>query len=371
MEDILLIDAVERFLKGEMNAEEKATFQEMRQNNPDVDQLVVEHAIFLQQVDAYGDRKEFRHQLHDVHQNLIEKSEITEGRKEPSKVVQMWSKYKRITSIAATIAGVTALVMSGLVTYFSPGAPKQELRDLARVVQQINHKVNDQGNKINKINDIETSKAPMDERPVNAGTSFLIDAKGYLVTNAHVVSGSSTILVQNNKGQEFKAQIVRIDAEKDIAILKIKDEDFIAFSSLPYSIRKSNIDLGEQIFTLGFPRDEIVYNEGYLSAKTGYNGDTISFQIAVSANPGNSGGPVLNKDGEVIGILSTAQQNAEGVVFAIKSKNIYKALADLKKEDTSFQRVKMPLSSNIKGLTRVQQIKQIEDCVYMVRSFSK
>ncbi len=199
---------------------------------------------------------------------------------------------------------------------------------------------------------------------------FLIDTKGYLVTNAHVVKGSSTILVQNNKGQEYKARIAYVDDIKDLAVLKIEDEDFKPFNSLPYSIRKTNTDLGEQIFTLGFPKDEIVYNEGYLSAKTGYNGDTISCQIAVSANPGNSGGPVLNRNGEVIGILSTSQIQAEGVVFALKSKIIYQAMDELRK-DTTYARLKLPTSSNIKSMDRVQQIKQIEDCVFMVKGFTR
>ena len=117
------------------------------------------------------------------------------------------------------------------------------------------------------------------------GTSFLIDGKGYLVTNAHVVKGSSTIIVQNTKGQEFKAQLVFIDEVKDLAIIKIDDKDYKPFNTLPYSIRKTNTDLGEQIFTLGFPRDEVVYNEGYLSAKTGYDGDTLSLPDCGKCKP--------------------------------------------------------------------------------------
>ena len=97
-------------------------------------------------------------------------------------------------------------------------------------------------------------------------------------------------------------------------------------------------DLAEPIFTLGYPRnDEMVYGQGYLSAKTGLNGDSLSCQITIAANPGNSGGPVLNQNGEVIGVLSTRQVSAEGVVFAIQSKYIHSVLNELKKADTSYK----------------------------------
>jgi S1-C subfamily serine protease len=132
---------------------------------------------------------------------------------------------------------------------------------------------------------------------------------------------------------------------------------------LPYSIPKNTAELGEQIFTLGYPREEVVYGEGYLSAKSGYSGDTTSYQISISVNPGNSGGPVINKNGEVIGIISSKETNADGVVFAIKSKNIYKALEEIKTSES----IKLPSVATIKGIDRVHQIKKIEDCVFMVK----
>lgn len=367
MDDILLLDTTERYLKGELNAEERASFEHLRKTTPEVDQMVVEHSMFLHQIAAFGENREYKHKLHEIHFELEEAGEIIEGNVNTGgKVFQLWKKYKKVTSIAATIAGFTALVISILVTYFTPVNTNQ-IKELSRQMRVLNHNLNVQGKQINEIK----SKAPADERAVAGGTSFLIDGKGYLITNAHVVKGSTTIIVTNNKGQEFKARIIYADNEKDLAFLKIEDEDYNSFATLPYRIKRNDIDLGEQIFTLGFPRDEIVYNEGYLSAKTGYNGDTLTCQIAVSANPGNSGGPVLNKNGEVIGILSTAQQNAEGVVFAIKSKNIYKAIDELQKEDTSFAKIKTPSVSKLKGMNRVQQIKQIQECVFMVKSFTK
>jgi len=154
---------------------------------------------------------------------------------------------------------------------------------------------------------------------------------------------------------------------RDVAIIKIDDPKFKSFGSLPYGIRKSTSELAEPIFTLGFPRDEIVYGEGYLSARTGFNGDTLSCQIAVPANPGNSGGPVFNHEGDVIGILTGKQTEADDVVFAIQSKYIYQAVDNVKKNPI-YQNVKIPSrTNNLSGLTKQQQVKKLEDCVFMVK----
>jgi serine protease Do len=252
MDDILLLEATERYLKGDLSPEDKAHFEELRKNNPEVDQLVVEHAIFLHQIETFGETRDFKHTLHETHYNLLLNGQIKESNadEKEGKVIQLWKKYKRVTGIAASIAGLTALVISGLVTYFTPVANKNEIRELGRQVRVLNHNLKVQGNQINEIK----SKAPLDERPVNGGTSFLIDRKGYLITNAHVVKGSSTIIVLNNKGQEFKARIAYVNKDKDIAFLKIEDEDYKPVATLPYSIKKGNIDLGEQIFTPGFSK---------------------------------------------------------------------------------------------------------------------
>ena len=96
------------------------------------------------------------------------------------------------------------------------------------------------------------------------------------------------------------------------------------FASLPYSFKKATSDIAEPII---YARDtqgmKLHMGRGYLSARTGYNGDTLSCQIFIAANPGNSGGPIFNHNGEVIGILSAKETEAEGAVFAVQSKYIY------------------------------------------------
>ena len=365
IKDIQIVETIEKFIQGEMNDAELVQFDETRKNNPEIDQMVVEYTIFLSQMEKFGERKNFKSTLNEIHTNLIDSGEIEE--KQPKvKVITLIRRYSRDIAVAASIAGLTALGISALIAYFTPKANTAYVEQLSRKVNNLERKQNALTNQI--ISKERAPKIPTDVNVKSGGTSFMVDAKGYLITNAHVIGDYKNVVVQNSKGQEFRAIIVHIDPVRDLAILKIDDADFKPLASLPYGFKKSGADLGEEIFTMGYPRDEIVYGEGYMSAKTGFNGDTLACQIAVAANPGNSGGPVINKNGEVVGILSTRQVQAEGVVFAVKSKNIYSAMEDLR-HDTAYQNLKIVSNSTMKGLDRVQQIKKIQDYIFMVKIY--
>ena len=366
MDRIQLLDDIERYLRNEMTPGEKYSFEELRQTDPDVDLMVVEHSLFMQQLEHFGEQKNFRSTLNEIHSDLAARGIIKETA--PRAVLhQLWKKHKKVMAVAATIAGVTTLLIAGMATYYSRKASTAELQQLSKKFENTERKVNALRQQVEKET-VQEPKAPA--TPIKSGgTGFLIDEKGYLITNAHVVEGSQAVVVQNDKRHEFRASIVHINRENDIAILKIEDEDFKSYSSIPYSFKKNGAELGEQLFTLGYPRDEIVYNEGYMSALTGYNGDTLSCQIGVSANPGNSGGPVFNKNGEVIGIINTRQTQADGVVFAVNSKNIFNTVDSIMRADSSANHLKLPLTSQVKGMDRVQQIRKITDFVFMVKSY--
>ncbi len=120
MDEILLIEAVERYLKGDMSPEEKAFFEGLRKSNPEVDQMVVEHTFFLHGLEKHADLKSFKHTLVEAEADMMSEGVI----KEPlvtgkAKLVQLWSRYKRSMSVAASIALFISVLTAGLNTAYN------------------------------------------------------------------------------------------------------------------------------------------------------------------------------------------------------------------------------------------------------------
>src|ERR1043165_8452342 len=144
MQDIQILEAVERYLSGEMSPEERVYFENLRKSNPEIDQLVVEHTFFLQQMERYEDVRQLRTALNETHLRLAEegafKAPELKGR---AKVVYLFNRYKRTAAIAASIAGITALSISAMVWSLSPAkrATNNEVVNLRRDLSHINDKV--------------------------------------------------------------------------------------------------------------------------------------------------------------------------------------------------------------------------------------
>ncbi len=372
MEDTLLIDAVERFANGEMSVQEKTYFEDLRKNNPELDQAVVEYLFFMNEIQKHSKAKNFKNALHEVESKLLIEGFITKGSTAgKAKVLQLWGKYKRTIAVAASIAGLVSIFIASVVSSVSNNGSDTNLKPLVEKLNSQESKTRQLETKLNKLEAGTTaSKTPVKPR-LDArfrATGFLIDASNnYIVTNAHVVSQvKNNLIIENNKGDQFTATPVYVNKEMDIAIIKVTDSNFKKLPVLPYNIKKSSADLGETVFMLGFPKAEVVYGEGYISAHSGYNMDSLFCQLSTAANEGNSGSPVINRSGDLVGVINSMEKNADGVVFASKANNITKAIAEAKKitgnEDINFKG-----SNALRGLDRVSQVKKLQDYVFMVK----
>ncbi|MBU3596110.1 DegQ family serine endoprotease [Polynucleobacter sp. 86C-FISCH] len=150
------------------------------------------------------------------------------------------------------------------------------------------------------------------------GSGFIIESNGLILTNAHVVEGATTIYVTLTDKREFKAKLLGMDKRTDVAVVKIDARDL---PKLPLG-DSSRVRVGEWVLAIGSPFGlENTVTAGIVSAKSRDTGDYLPFiQTDVAVNPGNSGGPLLNTAGQVIGINSQIFSRSGGymgISFAI------------------------------------------------------
>ena len=359
MKDAQLINQTEAYLRGEFSPAERAAFELLCKENPDIQQQVNAHKEFMAMLAAYGERQRLQHAMDLIHEQIDVVSLKNDLIPTSANVIQMWKRYRANLAIAATVA-ITAvfgtLLFSGYFadhsSYYS--ALRREINSIKRSQSVLAKNIN-------------SKKGPANPGQFG-GTGFALSANGYLATNYHVIKGADSVYIQNAAGDTYKVKTVFVQPEYDIAILQIVDPAFESFGKLPYAFKKSDSDLGEDVFTLGFPRDEQVYGKGYLSSKTGFDGDTVSYQISIPVNPGNSGGPLLDSKGNVIGIISGKQTRTDGAAFAIKTNYLVKSLEAIPEADLD-RNLSLNLKNSISSLNRKEQLKKIQDYVFMVRVY--
>ncbi len=176
-----------------------------------------------------------------------------------------------------------------------------------------------------------TPQQSEDNIPRGVGSGFIISGDGYVLTNAHVVDGADEVYVKLTDKREFKAKIIGVDKRTDVAVVKIDG------SNLPrLAIGDSNkVRVGEWVIAIGSPFDlDNTVTAGIVSAKSRDTGDYLPLiQTDVAVNPGNSGGPLINMRGEVVGINSQIYSRSGGymgISFAVPIDEAMRVVEQLK-----------------------------------------
>jgi S1-C subfamily serine protease len=206
--------------------------------------------------------------------------------------------------------------------------------------------------------------------PRFTGTGFFVTDDGYLLTCCHVVQDAARIAVRTKAGT-FAATLVKADKANDVALLKVAGK----FPALPVGSSRG-VKLGESVFTIGFPNIELQgfapkLTKGDISSLTGVQDDPREFQISVAVQPGNSGGPLVNLGGNVVGIvaaqladivtLETTGSLPQNVNYAVKSSVLNVLLESLPEISP-----KLPQANSIKDRKFEDVEKEAEGAVALV-----
>ncbi|MEI6347912.1 MAG: trypsin-like peptidase domain-containing protein [Bacteroidota bacterium] len=203
----------------------------------------------------------------------------------------------------------------------------------------------------------------------STGSGLILSQNGYIATNYHVIENNNKIIVDvviNGETKSYDATVIQKDEQNDLAILKIKDTLF-NIGEIKYAFSETGtFNVGAGVFTIGFPYalsgmgKDAKYTDGKVSAKTGYNGAINSFQTSIPVQPGNSGGPIFNDKGQLVGVLNAKFSSADNVSYAIKLNNL-KSLFDLLPETP------MPSNNKLETLSMEEKIKVLSTFVVLIK----
>ena len=343
-----LNELIDKYSKGQLTPEEQKMLEEKVKQSETFRQVVDDHAELVDAMVAYGQRMELKASLEKIHSEINSEPKVVD-----IKSTSGWTRYWPITAVAASVALISVVGTVLLTESFNK--KEKEFIELRRVVDRL-----DKSTKRIEKNIAETTKKKASGN--YAGTCFMISKNGHLITSYHLVKDADSINIENAKFGTLKAAVLYSDPANDVSVLKVDT----TLWSLPYTIETTEASLAEDVFTLGYPREDVVFGEGAISAMSGYNQNPNSYQVSVPVNPGNSGGPLLNSRGNLVGMISGLQTETTGAAFAIKST----VLLDIVAADTLLgSTVSLPKQNLIKNAGRVAQVKQWSDYVFMVRVF--
>lgn len=209
---------------------------------------------------------------------------------------------------------------------------------------------------------------------LRSGSGFFITDDGYFLTNYHVVQGGSTIRLVTETGS-VNAKVVQLDYAVDLALLKV---DSRTFQSIPF-LGTDEVALGADIFTIGFPMPDLQgfspkMTKGVISSMKGMHDDDKEYQIDAAIQPGNSGGPVVNNNGEVVGVVVASLREQyvaetkgilpQNVNYAIKKKHVIDFLSKVPNCFRGLKSSNLPASTSSASPATVDSV--LKSCAMVI-----
>jgi S1-C subfamily serine protease len=354
MKSAELFDA---YLNSELSGEEKAAFEQRLASDSVFNQAFAQHCELLEVLEKAEHRSQFKKRLKAMHEQTI-------GRH--SKIIPLGEEtFARKHGKTIAVAASTALfAVFSTVAVLSAGGyllkkQSNQITELKRDVMKL--QASNNGIVEGIIGRNKSVYAPANVE----GSAFALNNEGYIVTSFHLINGADSIFIQNSVTERVLANLVFSDPKLDMAILKVVNDTVTKAWQVPFTLVDRKVEVGEKVFTLGYPRNEMVYGEGSLSSLSGLNNDSCMVQISIPVNPGNSGGPLLDEYGNIIGVIRGKVTTAEATGFAIKAKELIRAIQIQSEKSETKVSLKTGRTKNKAG-KRTEQIKKINPYVFNV-----
>jgi len=201
----------------------------------------------------------------------------------------------------------------------------------------------------------------LEDNIFKTGTGFFISKNGYIVTNYHVVENSSNIYASNQLFNRLKVQEVFVDKYNDLVLLKAD----VSLNNIPYNILSAPTEIGNNVFTLGYPYiqsmgKEVKLTNGIINSNSGFENDTRYYQFSAEIQPGNSGGPLFDSEGNIVGLVSAKHTQATNAGYALKSNFV---MDFIKMNDPSIIKNN---KSSLKNLSLSSKYKILKDYVLLL-----
>lgn len=382
---------IEKYFDGELNKNERTRFEEKVETDAWFARKVRDHHQIRKDLTIQGNRYRIIDDMDEIHlkefggipylkvnspeENCTEKDSLDLLGDKNAKTNPFQSTGKFVSVKIFYIGIGVAASLAALITLGSVWVAKQKEHQEVHVnsgyqdlVMEESGEGKDTNNKARKLRTIDKSIPGLSKTYV--ATAFAIAKNGYFITNNHVVQDCKSLKLKVKGGVggwlEYDARVLLNDTLTDLAMVQIVDSNFMELGILPFTFSSKSVMMGQDVYTLGYPKKDIVMEPGTLSSTTGLMGDTTAYQLAMSLNSGNSGGPIFNTKGEVVAVVKGKHNGKEGTGYAVRADYMLELIQ--KYEAANDVVLKKPKYNQIQYKSRVKQISHIRQFVFLVEA---
>ena len=359
-------ELAEAHIAGTLSAADAAALKARLESDAVFASEFNENINLVNSLNNSGSQKRFRTMLKDIHQE-----QSASGFAKLTRIIQLPANFWRTAAVAATVALLTSFISYTVLT----GSAKKSDAEYSKIRREVNG-ISNETSKLKKIvqDSLLNKKVLLAPKSNirNTGTGFALTNDGYFVTAYHVINDGNgdgdSVYIQSNDGVYYKAFVVNYNEQSDLAILKVERKNFqFTKGEVPYTFAGTKAALGTQIFTVGYPKEDIVYSEGYISSRNGYDGNNQQYTMELPAGHGQSGSPVIDARGNVLGILTAISSPKMANTYAVSSN----ALMELIENMPAGTKLRLPKKNKLAKLGREEQIVKMENYTFSIKVYKK